>query len=612
MTVFLLAAYAGVVSVVLIGVGLLKRSMPLFVAAALIGLPVLFCLPGFAAGRTALPIAHARLFAPWSAAGSLPPQNADLNDVATQFAPWARAVRIAWREGSLPFRNAWNGCGSPLAANGQSGAFSPFTLAMAVLPVAPAFTLLMAAKLFLALAGTWLWLRELGASANSALLAAIAFAFSLTMTPLLLMTLSGVFCLWPWALFAIEIVLSPDSSVGGFALLVAVLAAWVLVGHPETACLGMAGAGLFLLGRLLVRDPTLRPRRLLAVLAAGLLAVGLTAFLWLPELRAIRASSRYAAASEFRAGLLGHPPHLPGWSFGFATSIFPRVLGDGTHAPRRPDAPFGFVEMGLAYFGLAAWSLALMILRPGARHDRRELALLFPFLAGLAISTGTWPIAEGFLSVPLLNLVFPSRFFSWAALFGSALAAFELDRFVKDAQDSRWTRKLAPLAPLLLAGAVLASYFWLRPSAEASGGLASVRAGLVAALATLAAVAALFVLFLFRPKWAPRLGILVAASPPGSSCFRPCRRTGGRRPISSSRRRLWDVSSIPGRDRSGSSARDPRFFRPRTCSPAWRRSAFTIPWSRWHTSNSSTAPAATTRSPTSSRFGTLRLRSSIS
>ena len=313
--------------------------------------------------------------------------------------------------------------------------------------------------------------------------------------------------------------LSPDFSLGGFALLVAVLAAWVLVGHPETACLGMAGAGLFLLGRLLVRDPTLRPRRLLAVLAAGLLAGGLTAFLWLPELRAVRASSRYVAASEFRTGLLGHPPHLPGWSFGFATSIFPRVLGDGTHAPRRPDAPFGFVEMGLAYFGLAGWSLALLILRPGARRDRRELALLFPLLAGLAISTGTWPIAEGFLSVPLLNLVFPSRFFSWAALFGSAMAAFELDRFIHDAQGSRWTRRLAPLAPLLLACAVLASYFWLRPPAEASGGLASVRAGLVAALATLAAVAALFVWSLSRPKWAPRLGIVVAAVGAGELLF---------------------------------------------------------------------------------------------
>ena len=511
MTLFLLAAYALVASIVLISIRLLKRSMPRFVATTLVALPVLFCLPGFARGRTALPVDHVRLFAPWSGAGSLPPGNADLNDVVTQFAPWAKAVRMAWKEGSLPFRNRWNGCGSPLAANGQSAAFSPFTFAMAVLPLASAFTLLMAGKLFLALAGTWLWLRELGASVNSALFAAIAFAFSMTMTPLLLMTLSGVFCLWPWAVFAIELVLSPDSSVGGFILLVAVLATWVLIGHPETACLGMAGVGVFLLGRLLVRDPKLRPSRLLAILAAGVLAGGLTAFLWLPELRAIRSSSRYVSASEFRAGLLGHPPHLPGWSFGFATSIFPRVLGDGTHSPRRPDAHFGFVEMGLAYFGIAGWSLALLILRPGARRESRELALLFPLLCGLAISTGTWPVAEGFLSFPLINLVFPSRFFSWVALFGSAIAAFELDRFAGDAQGYRWTRRLAPLAPLLLAGAILVSYFRLRPPAEASGGLASVRAGLVAALATLAAVAALFVWSLLRPKFAPRLGILMAA-----------------------------------------------------------------------------------------------------
>jgi hypothetical protein len=175
--------------------------------------------------------------------------------------------------------------------------------------------------------------------------------------------------------------------------------------------------------------------------------------------------------------------------------------------------------MGLSYFGMAGWSLALLILRPGASRRPGELALLFPLLCGLAIGTGTWPIVEGFLSVPLLNLVFPSRFFSWVALFGSALAAFELDRLANDLEGSRWTRKLAPLAPLLLACAILVSYFRLHPAGAAAGGVASVRAGLVAALATLAAVAALFLWSVPRPKWAPGVGILLAAVGAGELLF---------------------------------------------------------------------------------------------
>src|SRR5215510_5046819 len=138
----------------------LQRPVPLRVAAVFLLLPVAFCLPGYLGRRTLLPIEHVRIFPPWSTLASAQSRNANLNDAATQIAPWAKAVRMAWKEGSLPWRNRWNGCGTPLAANGQSGAFSPFTFLMFLVPLPQAFTLSVSAKLFLALLGTFLWLRE--------------------------------------------------------------------------------------------------------------------------------------------------------------------------------------------------------------------------------------------------------------------------------------------------------------------------------------------------------------------------------------------------------------------------------------------------------------------
>jgi len=503
-----LAITVGVVLLVVYG---LRRPVPPVLAVILVGLPIVFCLPGFFRGATIFPVDQLAHFAPWSARVSGPAHNPNLNDAATQFAPWAKTVRVAWKEGSLPLRNRWNGGGSPLAANGQSGAFSPFTFAMSPLPLADGFTLSAAIKLFLALTGTWLWLRELAVSVISALLAAAAFAFSMTMTPWLLFPHSAVFCLWPWALLAIELLVSSRPSRGGFSLAVAVFSTWILAGHPESACLGGLGMGLFLVARLLARDQSWRPRRLLRVGAAGLLAAALTAFVWVPQLLAIRASERFVTASDFRAGLQNHSPHLPGWSLGFVTSVFPQALGDEVRSPRVPGLPFGSAETSLGFFGLAGWSLCLLILRPGARRQKPEIPLALPLFCGLAIGTATWPIFEGFLSIPLLNLVLAPRLFSWVAFFGAAVAAFELDRLVEDARRSRVQASLALFSPLLLAAVVAATFHRLRPLHAASGGLAAVRADTAAALGALAAVAVVFLSMILRPEWSTAASFLLAA-----------------------------------------------------------------------------------------------------
>ena len=206
-------------------------------------------LPAFTSGKTPVPVDHALAIPPWNTAHpGVSRYNENLNDITMQFVPWARAVRMAFREGALPWRNRWNGAGMVLAGNSQSGAFYPPLLLGIALPLASAFSLVAAIKIFLALTGTWLWLRELRLSSGAALFGAVAFSLSMTMTAWVLFPHTAVVSLWPWALLAIELLRRADGRAG-FWTATCVLTLWVLGGHPESAASGAAFAVVWLLAR---------------------------------------------------------------------------------------------------------------------------------------------------------------------------------------------------------------------------------------------------------------------------------------------------------------------------------------------------------------------------
>src|SRR5437867_4718296 len=79
----------------------LRRPLPGRIFLPFLVLPVLFLLPAFVGGKTIFPVDHAMSLPPWNSVPHDPPANPNLNDVATQMAPWAKAVRLAWKEGSL-------------------------------------------------------------------------------------------------------------------------------------------------------------------------------------------------------------------------------------------------------------------------------------------------------------------------------------------------------------------------------------------------------------------------------------------------------------------------------------------------------------------------------
>ena len=490
----LLLLYAVTAFAIRSAAGLLGRRIPLNVFLVQVLLPALFLLPAFTGNRTIFPVDHAMSLPPWNAMPHPPAANPNLNDVSTEMAPWAKAVRMAWKEGSIPWRNRWNGCGSPLAANGQSAAFFPLTFLMMALPLANAFNLAVALKLFVALTGTWLWLSELGLSRTAALFGAVVFAFSFTMVPWLLFPHTSVIPLWPWALFAIERMRDPVVRRRATAALVLVLALQLLAGHPESVMLGALFTALWLGCRALSGELE-HPRELFTrILLAAVVAVGVTAFLLVPHVLALRASNRAVTALDFAKRLpLSVTPHGPAWPYGIFTPFLPRSLGDAISSPMLPVAAGSFPEMALGHFGVTGWACALLLLRRGSRRRKSELALLVPLLGGFATAIALWPVFEIFYVTPVVKLMLPLRFFTWVAFAGSALAAFEVDRLQKDAEAGRATA----LPLLLAAGAVLLAaaviFAKLAPQHAAAGALVAQRRALaVAALALLAVAVAGF------------------------------------------------------------------------------------------------------------------------
>lgn len=449
----------------------LRRPIPtgalvLFFALGLAPFPRAF-LPG----RTILPLEHVATTTPWLVPGRGLPSNPYLNDVVMQMLPWAKAVRVAYKGGELPLRDRWNGCGTPLAGNAQSAAFSFFTLLTLPLPLVGAFLAAGLAKLVLAAAGMWLWLRELSASSRAALFGAVAYPLSMTFSQWIFFPHTAVFCLWPWMLFLAERSRDANGRARALGALGAVFLAAALAGHPESVALGVTFLALWIGGRFALRGLPDAGRVAGGVLVSGAAAAGLAAFVLVPTALAIEASNRMVlAARPHWSGALSLVPHGALWR-GLATAFFPRSLGDLVHAPQLSGITGAFPEMALGYFGIVGWAALLLFFRPGSARGTAAWVLAGLVVCGLGVSIALWPFAEIFGAIPFLRQVFPLRFASWAALAGPALAAMELDRYARDRADRPGATWGALLAPLVLAAAAVLWFLHLEPELTAPGAL---------------------------------------------------------------------------------------------------------------------------------------------
>ncbi|HEV8116899.1 MAG TPA: hypothetical protein VGQ32_00150, partial [Thermoanaerobaculia bacterium] len=512
-TLLLLLLYAVTAAAAILTARWLGRAVHVGYVLALWALPIVFAAPGLLTGKTILPTDHVNLVLPWSSLHPAKQYNANLNDIATHIAPWAKAVRMSWKEGTLPWRLRWSGSGMALAANPQSAAFSPLTFLMFALPLAHAFTFAAMVKLFLALYGMWLWLTELDVSPPSALFGAVCFGFSGVMTPWILFPHTSVICLWPWALFALERLRGERGRGRAAAALALIFLCWGVGGHPESAVLGGIFVLLWLLARAILKDLPHPGALIRRVALCAAVAGGISAFLLLPQALAIARSSRVPVAREFRDRLPARvAPHGPFWRYGLVTAVFPRALGDAVGSPMIAGSAGSFPEMALGHFGVVGWAAALCLLRPGSRRRRPELALLLPLIAGLGVAIAQWPFFDIAVRAPMLGMMFFLRYFSWVSLAGAAIAAFELDRLRSDWLERR---QITWVFPAILA-ALAAFGFWVyerfRPEHLASGGLASQTKAFAVAWIALGAAGLVFLVFRAKPLAGMPAAFFVALS----------------------------------------------------------------------------------------------------
>lgn len=495
----LLLLLAAVAAGVGVAARLLGRPIPRPYLAAFCVLAILPFVRGFVSEATPLPLDHARYVLPWTTPGTTAPFNPYLNDVVMQMLPWTEATVLAWKDGELPLRNRWNGCGTPLAANSQSAAFSPLTLLALLLPLSRALLLIGAIKLLLAAAGMWLWLRELAISKRAALFGTVSFTLSLCFAHWFFFPQTA-FSLWPWMLFLLERLRDARGRVRATVALTIVLVCAALAGHPESAALGGLFAGLWVLGRRAVGDfPEAAPVVRRAAVSA-LLAAGLTSFLLIPSILAIGASNRLRLVEKPHWDpILSVAPHGPLWR-GVPTAFFPHALGNAIASPMLAGGTGAFPEMALGYFGIVGWAAALLSLRGGRPRRRFEWVLLALLICGFGVAVGQWPFAELMAQVPGIRLIFPLRFYLWIALAGSALAASGLDRFAKDlpARSRVWIAGV--LAPAGLAFAAALCFRWFSSEHARSGGMAFQSRQLTVILSVLAVAAALAFVLRRRPE----------------------------------------------------------------------------------------------------------------
>jgi Bacterial membrane protein YfhO len=340
------------------------------------------------------PVLFGRLPVPADSVGQLLPDehfasaNPQLSDVATQFLPMARAARVAWLGGRLPFRDPSVGCGAALWANPIAQVAVPTSWLLIALPVAWAFAVAAAVKLFFAAVGAFLFLRRRHLSAFAAGWGGFAYGFSLSMTGWLYFPHSYPAALLPWVLVGLERLARGER--GGFLSAVAAVLLLLLGGHPESEFLVALAGAAFLLA--VIAGAPLRPseklRRLGAAFGAAFLAAAMSAAYTIPATIAVAQGERAELTAR---GIAAAHPHLeiadfvrlPVWWKAARFWIVPEAQGN----PRDGDA-FGvgaFAGRAGGYAGILVLALALGSFGRGRAPRSVQLArcaliLLIPYV----------------------------------------------------------------------------------------------------------------------------------------------------------------------------------------------------------------------------------------
>lgn len=466
-----------------------RRAAPYLLFAALV---CVFLWKPIFTGRALLPGDYLALMHPWKSVIAQSPSDLQWNpmhwDAIAQFYPWRVYYARSLRAGRLPLWNPHQFCGTPFLANGQSAVLYPLNLVYVVLDPITATTVYAALHLFLAMAFTYLLLRQFERSAAASVLAAVVFAFSAFMVLWLeLPTFVGAAVWLPLVLLLVLKAVHERSALysicAGGALALAFLA-----GHFQIAFYVAFAAALWWIWQI----ARMASARTAAIVPAVLFAASfacISAPQVLPTLELARSSHRVRErTAEGYARFIGNA--LP--VYRLVTALVPDYYGspaknnyfllgnlDG-HVGSTAD----YMEYGM-YAGILPLILAIVGLGwvrrvPNAGFFALLAALALLTAAGTAVNYVFYYAVPGFSALGGPNRVLVLYLFGTAVLAGfglDALAGMKEPEAAGRGKRFAWTAPVAVLA--VLVSAALAASFEDVP-ATAAAGLRSLAALLLA------------------------------------------------------------------------------------------------------------------------------------
>jgi hypothetical protein len=383
-------------------------------------------------------------------------------------------VRIV-AAGAWPVWDPYLAFGQPLLANPGAQVFYPWTWLNFVAQPADCYDFYVVSHHLLSALGMYWLARRLGLSRSGALIAATLWSASGPLLSFVSLWQHFAGAAWiPWVLLAADRALS-EPRVGRVLAWGAAVALQVLAGSVEMAVVTAALSAL-VLSRHLISAPerAARSRRLAATVAAAVVALGLSAALWVPAVEMLGSTHRLDLTASVRTTWSLHP-------YALAQSLWPLVLNKmpPAEAVRRlydGREPF----LASIYLGLSA--LPLVAAAVTAR-DRLALALSGALVCGVALSLGRhFALYDLVVSLapPLGMFRFPVKLMILPAFAWALLGGLGFDRL--EALSPRQRGVVACLATAAVAVAVGAALVLLAAPEGVTRVLPEWNAGLVRSL----------------------------------------------------------------------------------------------------------------------------------
>ena len=376
-------------------------------AIALIALPLCFVGNAFFSGKVYAPADIALESEPLAAyargrafAGT---HNPVLTDIAYLMIPWRAAARESLLRGDWPLWNPYVFGGDILAAASEPAPYHPLHLASLLLPLDLSFTFEAAMTILLAAGAAFVFLRELECGEPAAIFGAAAWAFSDFMSFHLLYPMGLAVAVLPAVLLAARrIVRRPGWD--SFALLVVSLLLVLLAGHPESTLHIIAIGMIYGLFQIIDGRSAQKGRVLAIVMAAGAVALLLSAVFMLPFVDAISQTAEYQFRRESNPTTATSLP-LGQFARRLVVHFLPFLEGD----PRQ-EVPRGWDLRVTAHSGFAGTLLFAPALLALWRHRARE-RVLFAALAlfGWLAAARAPAVTEILSSIPLFEIALNER-----------------------------------------------------------------------------------------------------------------------------------------------------------------------------------------------------------